>query len=34
MKRKEPLKISRAIRWRASDIDAWIDAGCPVSRGA
>lgn len=25
----KPLKIGRSIRWRASDIDAWIDAGCP-----
>lgn len=33
----KPLKIGRSIRWRASDIDAWIDAGCPsveaMSRG-
>jgi predicted DNA-binding transcriptional regulator AlpA len=27
------LKIGRARRWRAAEIRAWIDAGCPA-RGA
>lgn len=24
-----PVKIGGATRWRASEIRAWIDAGCP-----
>ena len=24
-----PVKISGSIRWRQSDIDHWIDLGCP-----
>lgn len=27
-----PVKIGRAVRWRASDINAWMDAGCPNCR--
>ena len=24
-----PVRISGSIRWRQSDIDRWIDLGCP-----
>lgn len=24
-----PIKIGRAVRWRAADISAWIADGCP-----
>jgi len=24
-----PLKISGSIRWRISEINRWVDAGCP-----
>ena len=24
-----PVKISGSIRWRKSDIDIWIELGCP-----
>ena len=24
-----PVKISGSIRWRQSDIDSWIELGCP-----
>ena len=26
-----PLRLGRAVRWRSSDIEAWIAAGCPES---
>ncbi len=25
-----PLRVSRSVRWRESDIDRWIRAGCPA----
>lgn len=25
----EPLRIGRAVRWRAIEVKAWMDAGCP-----
>jgi predicted DNA-binding transcriptional regulator AlpA len=24
-----PVRIGRLVRWRRSDIEAWIEAGCP-----
>ena len=27
-----PIRLGGAIRWRAAEIDAWIDAGCPDAR--
>lgn len=24
-----PIRLGRSIRWRASEIAAWIEAGCP-----
>lgn len=24
-----PVRISRSVRWRASDIDEWVQLGCP-----
>lgn len=27
-----PVKIGRLIRWRRSDVEAWIAAGCPACR--
>lgn len=26
----DPLRISRSVRWRAADIDKWIENGCRV----
>ena len=25
----EPVRIRRAVRWRADEITAWTEAGCP-----
>ncbi|MEZ6069504.1 MAG: helix-turn-helix domain-containing protein [Pirellulales bacterium] len=25
-----PVKIGGATRWRVEDVEAWIEAGCPV----
>lgn len=25
----EPLRLNRTVRWRADEIQLWIDAGCP-----
>lgn len=25
----EPVRIGRSVRWRANEIRAWLDAGCP-----
>ena len=25
----EPVKLGRCTRWRADELRAWIDAGCP-----
>lgn len=25
----KPVRIGRLVRWRRSDIEAWIEAGCP-----
>jgi excisionase family DNA binding protein len=30
----KPLKIGAASRFRASEIRAWIEAGCPAVRGS
>jgi len=27
-----PIKIAGFVRWKETDIDAWIEAGCPVVR--
>jgi len=27
-----PVKIGRLVRWRRTDIEAWIAAGCPSCR--
>ena len=27
-----PIRLGRCVRWRTSDIEAWLQAGCP-SRG-
>lgn len=24
-----PVRIGRLVRWRAAEIDNWLDAGCP-----
>ncbi len=24
-----PIKLGRSVRWRLSDIESWINAGCP-----
>jgi excisionase family DNA binding protein len=24
-----PVRLGRAVRWRAGDIAAWVEAGCP-----
>ena len=29
----EPVRLSRSVRWRESDIDEWIEAGCPANAG-
>lgn len=28
-----PVRIGRLIRWRRSDLDAWISSGCPARKG-
>lgn len=28
----EPIKLRGAVRWRVTDIDSWIAAGCPDCR--
>lgn len=28
-----PLKLGRLVRWRRSDVDKWIERGCPSCRG-
>jgi len=28
-----PVRLGRSVRWRSSDIDEWIEQGCP-SRSA
>ena len=27
-----PLRLGTLVRWRRSDLYAWLDAGCPVIR--
>ncbi|HEX6986067.1 MAG TPA: helix-turn-helix domain-containing protein [Planctomycetaceae bacterium] len=27
-----PLKLGSAVRWRRTDLDAWLAAGCPPCR--
>ena len=29
----KPLQIGASNRWKTSEIDAWIDAGCPLPEG-
>ena len=29
-----PVRIGRSTRWRAADIERWIDAGCDMKRMA
>lgn len=26
----QPIRVGGSIRWRASDIEAWVTAGCPA----
>lgn len=26
----EPVRFGGCVRWRAEDVQAWIDAGCPA----
>lgn len=26
----EPVRLRKAVRWRRSDIEAWLVAGCPA----
>jgi len=28
----EPIRLGGSVRWKASDIHAWIDAGCPSAQ--
>ena len=28
-KTPQPIRIGRSLRWRASELNAWIAAGCP-----
>jgi excisionase family DNA binding protein len=28
----QPVRLGGAIRWRAGEIEAWIEAGCPETR--
>ncbi len=28
----KPLRLGRAKRWRTSEIEAWLEAGCPDRR--
>lgn len=25
----EPVRLGRSVRWRPSELQAWVDAGCP-----
>lgn len=25
-----PVRLGRSVRWRADEIEAWIEAGCPT----
>lgn len=25
-----PVRLSRSVRWRSTDIERWIELGCPV----
>lgn len=25
----KPIRLGRSVRWRRSDIEAWLQAGCP-----
>ena len=27
-----PIRLRKAVRWRVSDIEAWLVAGCPAWR--
>jgi excisionase family DNA binding protein len=27
-----PIRVGRCLRWRSSDLDTWIAAGCPMER--
>lgn len=27
-----PIRLGRSLRWRQSEVSAWIDAGCPDAR--
>jgi len=27
-----PIRLRKAVRWRVSDIEDWLAAGCPVGR--
>lgn len=26
----KPIRLGRCLRWRSTDIDAWVSAGCPT----
>lgn len=30
----KPVRIGVLVRWRRTDIEAWLDAGCPSVRRA
>ncbi len=29
----KPLQIGASNRWKTSEIDSWVDAGCPLPEG-
>jgi excisionase family DNA binding protein len=29
-----PVRIGALVRWRRTDLDSWLAAGCPATRGA
>ena len=31
-KMPRPVKIGAAVRWRRSELDTWIEDGCPTSQ--
>jgi excisionase family DNA binding protein len=28
-----PVRVGALVRWRRADLDAWLAAGCPSTRG-
>jgi excisionase family DNA binding protein len=31
-KMPSPVRVGALVRWRRSDLDAWLAAGCPATR--